>query len=291
MTYPRPIEAGNTGDGAPLTLGDPAVIGDAFLTNGEVNLFDWDGDGRPGLVDSGSAVFTYRFVDQIADGTPLVDRGQRLGEMSRSHQRDENDTGLCGRILAHGDFDGDGYPEIILGPRGYSKRPIVVVRRGEDGWPDDGAAGATLHIEDPAAPGDDALAHWAGGPLCAFDWNGDGRQDLVVAIQDMAGYHDMDPETGHVAVDQRDRYTRDGRWRGRQGDWSLHLLRNECTPDAFRFVYAGAVELSEAPPGGPMAPVDPADPTAGLLVLGYYGEVFHLPLTRAGDAPQWGDIA
>lgn len=288
MSFPRRIEAGNAGDGAPLTLGDPEVLGDAFLTNGTIAVFDWDGDGRPELVDSGTALFTYRFAGALADGSPIVDRGLRLGEMSRSHQRDEHDAGLCGRILAHGDFDGDGHPEILLGPRGYSKRPVVALSRA-GGWPADRSAGTAVRIDDPGVPdAAAALARWTSVPLAAFDWDGDGRPDLVAAVQDTEGYNAMDPVTGHVAEDPRDRYTRDGRWRGRIGDWSLHLLRNECSPGVFRFAYAGAVDLAEAPPGGPLAPVDPADPTAGLLLSGYYGQVYHLPLTAPGPAPRWG---
>ena len=39
------------------------------------------------------------------DGTPIVDGGLQLGEMSRSHQREpsaENDLGLCGTSAATG---------------------------------------------------------------------------------------------------------------------------------------------------------------------------------------------
>ena len=51
-TFPTPIEAGNRGDGSPLTLGDPEVIGDLFVQNGYVTVLDWEEDGRPALVNA-----------------------------------------------------------------------------------------------------------------------------------------------------------------------------------------------------------------------------------------------
>ena len=148
---PRPIEAANRGDGSPLTLGDPAAIGDLFLPSGQPILLDWDDDGTVELVDSGDGICTWRFAGTIADGTPLVDRGTRWGFMSRTHHHDESDMGLCGRITTAGDFDGDGKPEIILAPRAYSKAPIIVLRLA-DGPPLDRARGIELDIVDSALP-------------------------------------------------------------------------------------------------------------------------------------------
>lgn len=281
--FPRPIEAGNEGDGSPLTLGSPGLIGDLFLQNGTVTLLDWDGDGEVELVDSGSALFTFRFTGAIADGTPTVDRGQRCGVMSRSHQRDENDAGLCGRILAIGDFDGDGHPEIILGPRGYSKEPIVALPL-KDGPPADRSRGLRLNIVDPSS----AIERWGRAEMTAFDWDGDGRMDILAAVQNNDGYW-VDPRTGVAPEDPRDRYITDGRWVGKLGGWSLHLLRNTGTSDRPEFTHTGPVELSSPPPGGPLSPVDPNDPTAGLLILNYYGDVFHLPLLTTGAPPTWGE--
>ena len=80
------------------------------------NALDWDGDGELELVCSGNEIFSYKFIDALADGTPVVDRGMRWGTMSRSAQRDENDEGLTGFVLAAGNFRGSGDVEAIVGP-------------------------------------------------------------------------------------------------------------------------------------------------------------------------------
>ena len=303
--FPLPIEAGNGGDGSPLTLGDRELSGAAFLKGGSVTLVDWDGDGQLELIDSTSALFAYHFTGAMADGTPSVDRGLRLGVMSRSHQRDENDAGLCGPIRAAGDFDGDGQTEIILGPRGYSKLPTVVLSLGAGSPPSQRSEGVPLRMvgESPAESPDEnsaensddsdekAAARWERAQLTAFDWDGDGRVDLIAAVRDGEGYYWIDPATGETPEDQRRRYHRDGVWTGRIGDWSIHLFRNTGSPGRPEFTYAGPVPLPQPPPGGPLAPVDVGDPTAGLLILGYYGEVFHLPLLEPGENPRWGEVA
>ena len=69
----------------------------------------------------------HRFVEALPDGTPIVDRGIRWGLMSRQAQRNENDRGLTGYVVAAADFDGDGHPEVILAPRYYSHRPVVAM--------------------------------------------------------------------------------------------------------------------------------------------------------------------
>ena len=290
--FPLPIEAGNSGDGSPLTLGDRKSSGDAFLKGGNVTLVDWDGDGQLELIDSTSALFAYRFIGAMADGTPSVDRGLRLGAMSRSHQRDENDLGLCGPIRAAGDFDGDGQTEIILGPRGYSKLPTVVLSLKSGSPPSHRSEGEPLRlVGGTSADSEEGVAAtWDRAQLTAFDWNGDGRVDVIAAVRDGEGYYWIDPETGENPEDQRRRYRLDGVWTGRIGDWSLHLFRSTGSPGRPEFTYAGPVQLPQPPPGGPLAPVDGSDPTAGLLILGYYGEVFHLPLLEAGEDPRWGEV-
>ena len=288
--YPKAIEGGNSGDGSPLVLGDPQSIGDLFLESGNPILLDWDGDGRTELVASGDGVFTWCFADTIADGTPLVDRGLRWGLMSRSHHHDECDEGLCGKIAAAGDFDGDGRSEIILAPRAYSKVPVVVLRLVA-GPPSDRSGGVELEIVDDTIPAASAgIEKWRGVELAAFDWDGDGRLDLVAGVHQDEGYWWVDPATGTVPEDQRDRYHKDGRWKGAPGGYSLQLLRNSGSAAQPRFTYAGPLQLPHAPPGGKLAAADPDDPGAGLLVLDERGGVWHLPLLASGPTPRWGEI-
>ena len=288
--YPKPIECGNSGAGAPLTLGDPESIGDLFLPAGAPILLDWDSDGKVEMVDSGHGIFSWRFVDTIADGTPLVDRGLRWGEMSRSHHHDENDAGLCSKIVVAGDFDGDGRPEIVVAPRAYSHAPVVVLSLAQ-GPPTGRSGGVELEIVDAEIPaGSDAIEKWRGVEMAAFDWDGDGVLDIVAGVPQSGQYWQVDPDTGRVAEDQRDRYHRDGRWKGEAGVYSLQLLRNTGDVGRPQFTYVGAVELPLPPPGGKLAPVDPFDPMAGVLILDGRGGLWHLPLLESGDTPKWGEI-
>ena len=284
---PAPLEGGNEGDGSPLRLGDPDAVADLFLPSGTPTIIDWDGDGELELVDSGDGICVFRFVDTIADGTPVVDRGFRWGAMSRSHHHDENDSGLCGRITVAGDFDGDGRPEIVVAPRAYSKREVVVLRLAE-GAPVDCSGSRPLQIEDATLPEQEGIEKWRGVDIAAFDWDGDGRMDLIAGVHQGEGYWDLDELGGAVPEDQRDRYTADGRWKGRPSSHSLQLLRNIGTADAAVFAYAGPLELSGTPPGGRVTGVDPADPEAGMLVLDDRGCIWYLPLLETANQPRWG---
>ncbi|MDP6541088.1 MAG: VCBS repeat-containing protein, partial [Planctomycetota bacterium] len=172
--------------------------------------------------------------------------------MSRSHQRDEADDGLCGVVLAAGDFDGDGDTEVILGPRGYSKRPVLIAPAAQ--LRERGAVDAQpLQISGAPAGRDSGV--WSGARLTAFDFDGDGRLDLVAAVSDNEGYY-IPAGADRIAKDQRDRYHDDGRWKGAASTWSLHLLRNAGTQGGpLEFEYSATVVLPASPPGGPLAAV------------------------------------
>ena len=106
--YPRPIEGGNHwGRIASWYSVTQGIIGDLHAPcdpTSTIHVLDWDGDGEPELVASGNDIFAYKFVDTLADGTPVVDRGRRWGTISRSAQRDEERRGPhrfpanCGRF-------------------------------------------------------------------------------------------------------------------------------------------------------------------------------------------------
>ena len=285
--FPRPIEGGNSGDGSPLVLGDPDVIGDMFAGSSSVHVLDFDGDGERELVVSGGIgdIYSFKFVDSLPDGTPIVDRGMRWGLLSRHQQRDENDQGLTGSVAAAGDFDGDGHVEIILAPRGYSVKPTVVLSL-EGGVPIDRSVGAKLTVN---VPDDTKVSLGSRGTVAVIDWDGDGKTDLAVLCAEEDASYYLDPATRVTPEDQRDRYHKDGRWIGGLPVPVLHLFRNVSSSEHYAFDYAGRVEVQMPPHASHICEVNPNDPTAGLLVLGYYGDVWHLPLEDAGEVPVWGE--
>ncbi len=288
--YPQALEHGNSGAGTPLRLGQPDMVGDLFLPAGYPLVLDWDGDGIHELIDSGDGICTWRFSSAIADGTPVVDAGLRWGYMSRSHHHDENDLGLCGKIVAAGDFDGDGYPEIILAPRAYSQASIIVLSLGKE-KPRKREAGMPLDIVDVSMDGErEGIEKWRGVEMTAYDWDGDGRLDLIATVPHNEGYYYKDPSTDRVPEDQRDRYHKDGSWKGTMGGCTLQLLRNTGSAEQPQFTYAGPVELPVPIPGSKLAPVDPQDPNAGLLILDARGNLWHLTLRHTGLTPVWGEL-
>ena len=286
--FPRPVEGGNSGDGSPLVLGDDDVIGDLFCASWTVHVLDWDGDGERELVCSGGTgdVYAFKFVDSMPDGTPVLDRGMRWGLISRHLHRNENDRGLTGGVAAAADFDGDGNIEVIFSPRGYSTRPTIVFSL-EDGAPTsrDGSSGVTIE------GAEDSTDNWARGTAAVVDWDGDGRPDIVVLSAGERGPKPYDTETGECPEDQRDRYRSDGTWLGQPRVPFLELYRNTGSGSRIEFTYAGRASAQLPPHAMHVSVVDPNDPKAGLLVLGYYGDVWHLPLDRTGDAPTWGEVA
>ena len=128
--YPRSIEGSNIGNGSPLVLGDESLVSHMHAPcdpTATIHVLDWDGDGEMELLSTGNDMYSHKFIEFLDDGTPVVDRGVRLGEMSRAPHRDETDEGLTGCILVAADFDNDGNIEVILKPRYYSKNPHIAI--------------------------------------------------------------------------------------------------------------------------------------------------------------------
>lgn len=287
--FPRPIEGDNIGDGSPLVLGDESAIGDLHAPcdpTTTVHVLDWNGDGEAELVCSGNDIYVHRFVEALPEGTPIVDRGIRWGLMSRQAQRNENDRGLTGYVVAAADFDGDGHPEVILAPRYYSHRPVVAMSL-VDGVPPSREGCSPVTITGNA----DGVDFRDKGAVAAIDWDGDGRVDLVRVHLEMGEDYSVDPATGVCPEDQRCRYQRDGRWTGARPTPVLRLYRNTGANGRIEFTYAA--EAGVVLPSHTMwcSPVNPGDAEAGLLVVTYYGRVCHLPLRVTGKCPQWGEIA
>ena len=297
--FPRPIETGNLGDGSPLTLGDQNQLGDLFgYWSGSgyllVTAMDLNDDGRNELVASSSAIFSFEITGALEDGTPIVDRGLRWGETSRTPYRNnkpEDDIGLCGSILAKGDFTGDGYNDLLVAPQSIGTGPIMALSTGKD-LPTHRADGKLVHFkwngfEPLNLPSD---PQWKLAPI---DWNGDGKTDLVAIFKNENQHRLNNSESMKVPEDIRDRYTSDGQWKGEIDSWSLHLFRNTGNLNRYEFTYEGPIELSyEKGPfqdaAGTLCAVDPHDPLKGILLIGYYGDLWHLPLIKSGSKPKWG---
>ena len=285
-TFPRPIQAGNAGDGSPLVLGDESVIGDLFAGGSAVRVLDWDADGEPEVVVTGGNgdIYSYKFIGEIADGTPIVDRGLQWGEVSRSLHRNERDKGLVGAVVVAADFDGDGQIEVILSPRGYSQKSVTAISV-ENGPPATRDEGRPVTLK-----GREGDAGFGRGATAALDWNGDGVVDLVVLETEDGVMWAKSPE-GIVPEDQRDRYDKDGKWFSEFGTGSLHLYRNTSSGGDIEFTYAGKVDVEVPRHTFHISEVNPDDPTAGLLLLNYYGHINHVAMLSTGDDPEWGEPA
>ena len=285
-TFPHPIPASNAGDGSPLVLGDDNVVADLYVGGSAVRVLDWDADGElEVVVTAGNGnICSYKFIGSIADGTPIVDRGLQWGEVSRALHRNELDEGLVGTVVAAADFDGDGKTEVILAPRGYSLKPVTAISV-ENGPPATRDEGRPVTLK-----GRDGDAGFGRGATAAIDWNGDGVVDLVV-LETEDGDMWAKSADGIVPEDQRDRYDKDGKWFSKFGTASLHLYRNTSSGGDIEFTYAGKVDVEIPRHTFHISEVNPDDPTAGILLLNYYGHINHVSILSTGDDPEWGEPA
>ena len=284
--FPRPIAGNNSGDGSPLVLGDESVIGDLFTGSGPVQVLDWDADGEREIVATGGNgdIYSYKIVGSIADGTPIVDRGLEWGRVSRALHRNERDEGLVGNVAVAADFDGDGQVEVILSPRGYSRKSTVVISV-KDGPPATRDEGKPVSIK-----GGPEGFDFGRGNVAVVDWNADGVLDLVVLE---TGGDEMlaQAEDGTVPEDQRDRYAKDGKYFSKYGTASLHLYRNTSADGQIEFRYSGGVDTDVPRHSFHISEVNRTDPSAGVLLLNYYGQIHHIPILSTGDAPEFGEAA
>ena len=284
--FPRPIAGNNSGDGSPLVLGDENVVGDLYAGASAVHVLEWDADGQREVVASGGNgnIYSYRIVDKMTDGTPIVDRGLQWGEVSRALHRNERDAGLVGTIAAVGDFDGNGQVEAILVPRGYSRKETVAISL-KDGPPPTRDQGRPIAVE-----GRTEGLDFGRGNVAVLDWDGDGIVDLAVLESD-PGEMWAKGSDGVVPEDQRHRYDQDGTWFSKYPTASIHLFRNTSADGVLEFTYAGQASAELPRHAFHISAVNPTDPSAGLLLLNYYGHIHHLPLRTPGNDPDWGEPA
>ena len=169
-----------------------ADAGDAFGTALAAGDFDGDGHqelaiGAPGdLRAKGSVTIFSSPCDE-----PVAHRVTQQGALPSRHEADDR----FGAALAAGDFDGDGYDDLAIGIPGEDFRvtvdagAVIVMYGGPTGLTD---SGARLLSQRGATPGKAQSDDRFGEALAAGDFDGDGRDDLLVGSpgEDVAGKAD-----------------------------------------------------------------------------------------------------
>ena len=204
------LPAGVVDGGVPLTTGNELwrLLGEAPRDQAGTTLAmtDFDGDGRPDIVvgapqhqatfGPNGAVYLLGNDDlssaDLADG--LQDARIELGRIAVEPNSwklvGESAYSRLGEILATGDIDGDGQPELILSNRDSRFQDRITVVFGDSGnlealdranGGEDGVItlrsnrrGENITVPAPYVPGLSSLD--------AVDFDGDGRDDLVVGF-------------------------------------------------------------------------------------------------------------
>ncbi len=147
-----------------------------------VSLADWDRDGKLDLV-VGSINGRVDFVPNVSrDGKLVFRRGRPVGDDPRQVSSD------AGPLVV--DWDGDGVPDLLVGE---SSGAVTFYRgQGKEGPP---VLGAGVQLVPPLPDSSDIRCRrdehgvWTLPPLgrpghrtklAAYDWNGDGKLDLLV---------------------------------------------------------------------------------------------------------------
>jgi len=243
---------------------------------GRVALGDVNGDGKLDLVARSTSTL-YVFYGPPHSG--VIDLAETFS--------DAMVTGLADGPLAVGDVDGDGHADIIAG----NGNQAVVVRGG--------TLGATQTI------GAAAAAHFTGvtpTTLYAFDWNGDGKADIVIgdAFNNRAFLIFGGTLAGATDILDRADWVITGEQSGDQFGYSLssgdldadgipdliigsrsHTLSNRSDP---HFNDAGAVyvlygSISLGPASIPVTGVNISGPDAGVVNTAYVFTATVSPVT------------
>ena len=129
----------------------------------DAQMLDLNGDGRPDLVTSYGAVYL-RGADGRLPAEPTLRLPTEKGEW---------------HFLAVGDFNGDGWPDVVLLAYGMHGRASAraFYNTGKAGRPFGGRPDAVVPL-DPARKSDPLTLVRDAPAVC--DWDGDGTDDLVV---------------------------------------------------------------------------------------------------------------
>ncbi|QEH36364.1 hypothetical protein OJF2_49260 [Aquisphaera giovannonii] len=205
----------------------------------EACFVDWDGDGVVELLrtcrggDAGWSSWLHRPVEAAAPGRPpTYNEGRHLPEL---------DGLRCPCPIPRA---GAGLFDLAVVDRGR-----VAILRNE------GGAGSPRFDAEAAIEADPGRALPEGHvvQMAAVDWDGDGRVDVLLGMDDLTDYW---PDSGRLPVEQQSGlnqqagnpcYDLDGLWRGRLPVGRLFWLRNVGDADGLR-LEVGAEISGEAGP-------------------------------------------
>ena len=259
-----PIQGEVREAGEPLTYGSEPIV--APLTWGrdsEVVPLDWFGDGSTALLVSaitapGIRVARIHRPVETVDGRSIYDEGTEVLDLFDLRRLCPIPTAGPARfdLLAE-----DGTWLHLLRNNGTANEPRF-------------DAPVPLATLADLGLGDGRISH-----MIADDWEGDGRQDLLVGFDEMTGYW---PEAGippHHQVGFNERgghpgYDRNGLWRGKPPRGRLLRLRNNGEPGRPDFATAAPVE-------GDLGRLAPDHSPAFLVVSWGGGRGFELLVTDA----------
>ena len=289
--YPRAIEGSNIGDGSPLVLGDETLVSNMHAPcdpTSTIHVLDWDCDGEMEMLSTGNDMYSHKFINFLDDGTPVVDRGVRLGEMSRAPHRDEKDEGLTGCILVAADFDNDGNIEVILKPRYYSKSPHIAMKlskehdKYESNHPE-----VIFHDTDGEIEKTDR-GKFEKGTVAAADWDSDGKIDLIILDTENEQYSLNEKFQKIVPEDQRLRYSKEGKWPVTFPAKILTLYKNISKGSSIAFQHHKNSSAKVPKHTKWISLVNPKSIESGLLLATYYGRVYYMPINLNGTDIDFG---
>ncbi|HNF23164.1 MAG TPA: FG-GAP and VCBS repeat-containing protein [Leptospiraceae bacterium] len=174
------IGSGGTGNAFRTITGDVTVGTESYSFGESIALGDINGDGYSDLAvgasehRNGGGTFRGAVYIFLSTGSGSITQTQASSFDSRIHALGNNDR--IGTAVAFGDFNSDGYSDLVIGGKVYigtEGRVWIFHSQGTTGIASNTIGSATVNI---SSSGNILL----GASLSAIDVNGDGYSDLVV---------------------------------------------------------------------------------------------------------------